>query len=382
MTVDMVLPYTVSDPSTGVSGTARVLFDLAEGFASRGYAPTIWARGEAKSPGYEKTKSYLIERVPTVDVPRFARRIASDRFDAPFVIPLLLRNLRRPKDVLMTFNDPWPCLMRASFKIFSLHIPNPHLTPNSRLIQTVLDADVTICCSRFVADRLERYAPRISRRITYVLNGIDAAPFESADGEAVRRRLRVGGDETVLLYAGQINRLKGLDYLIRALRKVKEGGHEVRLIVIGSSKLWPTYNQSMSNSAQSYEEKLRSEATDLPVDFAGLVPESEKPSFFAAADIFVCPSVWNEPFGLTNLEAMAAGKAVVASRVGGIPEVVKDEKTGILVPPGDVDALSASILRLVKDPDARSKMGREGRAVAKSEFSLGKMVDGYLREIR
>lgn len=379
----MVLPYTVADPGSGVSGTARVLFDLANGFVKRGRPTRIIAKATQHYPVRHKVDGYEIVRIPNLALPLLTSRFLAQRLDAQFIAPLLIHNFRDPSEVLMTFNDPWPCLMpRASFKVFSLHIPNPHQTPKNKLIQKMLDADITICCSKYVAQRVRSFAPRISRRITYILNGIDHKPFELADGRPIREKLGIGPGDVVLLYAGQISPLKGLSLLIAALRRVRKELPNVKLIVLGSSMLWPSYDRELTRRSLEYEAQIRQEASDLPVTFAGVVSEAEKPLYFAASDIFVCPSVWKEPFGLSNLEAMAAGKPVVASRVGGIPEVVGDQETGLLVSPGDEKALAEALTRLTRDQDLRVAMGTKGRMAAVSRFSLERMVDEYLRALK
>ena len=89
--------------------------------------------------------------------------------------------------------------------------------------------------------------------------------------------------------------------------------------------------------------------------------------------LFACPSVY-EPLGIVNLEAMACGTAVVASKVGGIPEVVADGETGLLVPPDDPDALAESINALTRDRDRAKAMGAAGRERAQTQFDWGKIA--------
>jgi glycosyltransferase involved in cell wall biosynthesis len=100
---------------------------------------------------------------------------------------------------------------------------------------------------------------------------------------------------------------------------------------------------------------------------------TDVPALMKAADICVHPSLW-EGFGLTLLEAMAAGTCIVASRVSTIPEVVLDGETGWLVPPGDSDALGAAILRLLADPARRRELGEAGRRRAAETFSVERMT--------
>jgi len=100
-------------------------------------------------------------------------------------------------------------------------------------------------------------------------------------------------------------------------------------------------------------------------------------SLHKAFDIFVMSSV-TEGLGTSLLDAMAAGKPIVATRTGGIPEVVADGETGLLVPPRDEEALADAIVRLLKDPDLRREMGEAGRVRARNLFSLERMVQNTL----
>jgi glycosyltransferase involved in cell wall biosynthesis len=98
-------------------------------------------------------------------------------------------------------------------------------------------------------------------------------------------------------------------------------------------------------------------------------------SILAASDVFVFPSVWDEALGYVLLEAMAMGVPVVASRVGGIPEVIRDGENGLLVAPRNASEIAQSVTRLLDDPVARERMGREGRRTVEERFSIASMVD-------
>jgi starch synthase len=98
-----------------------------------------------------------------------------------------------------------------------------------------------------------------------------------------------------------------------------------------------------------------------------MLPKQEVIQLLTHATVFACPSIY-EPLGIVNLEAMACGTAVVGSRTGGIPEVVADGETGLLVPPGDPEALAAALNTVLRDPDRAQAMGQAGRKRAVAEF--------------
>jgi len=144
-------------------------------------------------------------------------------------------------------------------------------------------------------------------------------------------------------------RQKGLEYIVKALARLHPR-RRVRLTVIGED--WGGV------------ERLRSLARSLGVEdrivFRGLLSRDEVVRAYASAEVFVLPSLF-EPFGIVLLEAMAAGLPIVASRVGGIVDVVEDGKTGLLVPSGNPEALADALEHLLSDPTLLEKMGDEGR---------------------
>ena len=115
-------------------------------------------------------------------------------------------------------------------------------------------------------------------------------------------------------------------------------------------------------------------ALDDVVWIEEMLPKPDVIELLSHATVFVCPSIY-EPLGIVNLEAMACHTAVVASRVGGIPEVVVDGETGLLVPPEDPDALARAINELVADPARAQRMGEAGRVRAVEEFGWDRVAE-------
>lgn len=172
-----------------------------------------------------------------------------------------------------------------------------------------------------------------------------------------------------VLFVGRMVEYKGIDILLRALAGL-EGVHAM-MVGDGPRRL-----------------ALQELAGDLGlagrVSFEGEVSDERMAELYAACDLFVLPSVTRaEAFGLVQLEAMAAGKAVVSTAVPtGVPWVNQHERTGLIVPPGDVPALRKAIERLLADADLRSRMGREGQARVARDFTPARMIQQMLAVYR
>ncbi len=227
---------------------------------------------------------------------------------------------------------------------------------------------LSLCWSRIitVSDANKRFlqALKISTPIDVVYNGIDLNRFlrSSAEGED-RISAKGDGDALNCLYIGSLIHRKRVDVLLRAFARVKQSCPTARLTVVGGGPL---------------EETLKALATELQLDdvvrFTGLLigyPFDE----LKRSDIFVSASE-SESFGLVFAEAMSFGLPIVACRVGGIPEVVADGETGLLVEAGAPDALATALLTLLEDPQLRIHMGEAGLERVKRRFQLQETIDG------
>jgi glycosyltransferase involved in cell wall biosynthesis len=161
---------------------------------------------------------------------------------------------------------------------------------------------------------------------------------------------------------GRISPWKGQHVFLRAAAEVRKHVPGARFQIIGSALF----------AEQDYEREVRALATQLALDdvveFTGF--RTDVPDLIARLDLLVHASTSGEPFGQVVVEGMAAGKAVVATRGGGVPEIVADGETGLLVPMADAPAMAAAILRLLGDPPLRERMGQAGRRRVRDHFSL------------
>jgi len=190
--------------------------------------------------------------------------------------------------------------------------------------------------------------------------GVDARRYQYRSEPSERTRI---------LYAGQIVPHKGVQTVVEALKILGEaqGGELVTLTLAGGSVL------------PEYESKIRQMVSFLGlsrrVQFLGHVPREELPEVYAKHDIFVFPSVWDEPFGIALLEAMASGLAVVATASGGSAEILKDGTNALIFPKEDASACAERITSLMMDPDLFNRIRRAARRTVEQGFRLDAAVE-------
>ncbi len=170
-------------------------------------------------------------------------------------------------------------------------------------------------------------------------------------------------------------REKGVDCLARAFAKLSEENANACLAIAGGGKLWVERGWLGESEPEATEQQvLKILAPAIARDRLGVVPPVEIDAYYAASDIFVLPSMFQETFGLVLLEAFAAGLPVIAFRSGGIPELVDDRKNGIVVAQGDEEALRQSMQELMLDRDLRDRLASAAASVP-AKFPWENTVD-------
>ena len=203
-------------------------------------------------------------------------------------------------------------------------------------------------------------------KVHVVHNGIDTRLYAPDRDTDVLERYGVDPDRPYVVFVGRITRQKGVGHLLAAARDFVP---EAQLVLCAGAPDTPEIGAATAAAVES----LRETRTGV-VWISEMLPRPDVVQLLTHATLFVCPSVY-EPLGIVNLEAMACETAVVASAVGGIPEVVADGVTGLLVPyapaypEGFEAALAEAVNSLVTDPDRAAEMGKAGRARADREFS-------------
>jgi alpha-maltose-1-phosphate synthase len=210
------------------------------------------------------------------------------------------------------------------------------------------------------SDILATYPSVQADRVHVIRNGIDTQQYSPDPDRGLVDRYGIDPQRPSVMFVGRITRQKGLPVLLRAAERIEPAAQLV--LCAGQAD-----TAELQAEVTDLVERLRSTRSGV-IWLAGMLPREEIIQMLSHATVFACPSLY-EPLGIVNLEAMACGTAVVASAVGGIPEVVADGQTGLLVPPDDEVALAAAINALVGDPARAAEFGARGRDRAVAEFS-------------
>lgn len=233
-----------------------------------------------------------------------------------------------------------------------LHLHNDFLNPETKNATEIVHGfRRIICVSDFIAQRVKEICPEAQNKCITVYNAIDLQRFEQAQREQ-RKRVGLSENDFVIVYSGRLTKDKGILQLIQAIKQIKTIP-TIKLLIIGAS----AYGKDKQPT--SYIQQLERETISISdkVIFTGYIDYRSIPSYLKMADIAVIPSMWEEPFGLTVVEAMAAGIPLITTQSGGIPEICKGVAS-IVERDDIVSNLSAAIIDLYQHPEKRNGMSQ------------------------
>ncbi|WNS75978.1 glycosyltransferase family 4 protein [Bacillus sp. DTU_2020_1000418_1_SI_GHA_SEK_038] len=268
-----------------------------------------------------------------------------------------------------------PIVLNMHSDVFSLppNIRKEEMTEVSRNVDALITNSKAL--ENFFADKY----PAFKGKSYGIHLGIDTTPYETArmDLENIsrwREKYRLSSEDPTLLFAGRVMEKKGVHLILEVMPALIEKIPRLKLLITGS----PKYG---NNKDTSYMKKIRTMAKQINnhVVFTNFVKPIDMPYIYQLADIVVTPSIWNEPFLLVNLEAMASTKPVVTTNNGGIPEVVKHGETGIILTiDNPKEELFHSILSLLESNSLSERLSKNGFERAK-EFSWERTAGQYLQ---
>ncbi|RXT13966.1 glycosyltransferase family 4 protein [Ammoniphilus sp. CFH 90114] len=290
-------------------------------------------------------------------------------------------------DIVMVENRPLYVLyLKEKFPelpvVLNMHstvFASPPCISREAMKRVAKKADALITNSRYLRNYYVKSFPAFQGKAHAVHLGIDPKPFEKAQDRdekiaKLQKKLKIRDGDITLLFVGRLLKEKGIHLILDVMPKLVKDYPNLKLIITGASR----YGR---NVMTPYVRKIQNKTKTLGnhVTFTNFIKPHKIPYIYQLADLVVIPSVWQEPFGRVNLEAMASAKAIVASDRGGIPEVVKHKKNGLIVSlDRDQQELYDSIRTLLESEELREEFGKKGMEYVR-KFSWTRTAKKYVR---
>jgi glycosyltransferase involved in cell wall biosynthesis len=353
--------------STQLGGTEEALLLLLEHLDRSAWRPTLLCHD---GPGIRE----LPRRAAALDVEVQTMCALPLGWTGISRVPAFVRELRRRRPLVFHAHLSWPLAAKypllasvlagtpatiATVQLF----PDFRLDRSNYLQERFLSRRVSryIAVSRDIASRLAGTLGWPSSKIEVIHNGVAVDRLAARFDPELRRQLAAGEDTPIVLAVGRLDPQKGLDILLRAVPHVPRA----RFVIAGDGP-----------ERSRLEAQARAAGVLARVSFLGR--RADVPELLAASDLFVLPSLY-EGSSLALLEAMAAGKPVVTSAIAGTNELLTNQETGLLVAPGDPDALAAGLRRVLRDAELRDRLGTAARTCVAERFSAADVADRVTR---
>ncbi|MDT8860610.1 glycosyltransferase family 4 protein [Alkalihalobacillus sp. MEB130] len=318
-----------------------------------------------------------------------------------------IRYVRTPGGLLEDYRDGVKQFLLSEPEFDLIHIFNrPRLVlavrecaPNARIVLSMhndmfkrekidpLEAsaaidqlDKIITISDYIGKTISDLFPQAASKLKTIYSGVDInrfAPPHSKKAREMRQEIRQEyglEGKKIILFAGRLSKNKGADILVQAMPELAKKHPDIALIIVGSK--WFSVNE-----VSDYVAYVRALASKLPIPVVntGFVAPTEIQKWFAAADVFVCPSQWQEPLARVHYEAMASGLPVITTARGGNPEVITPNKNGFVVEqPEDPRAFADLIAPLLSNSNLSKKLGQNGRKLVEEKFTWDRVISDIL----
>ncbi|WP_216828258.1 glycosyltransferase family 4 protein [Alkalihalobacterium elongatum] len=315
--------------------------------------------------------------------------------------------VRIPGGLLETYRQGVVDYLKSNSKFDLIHIFNrPRLVapvrecvPNARIILSmhndmfkpqkidpeegalaIKEVDKIITISNYIGQEITRIFPQAESKLQTIYSGVDLeqfVPIYSSKAEKIRKKIRKEyklKGKKVILFAGRLSANKGADVLVKAMNILAKKHSNIALVLMGSK--WFS-----DNGTTDYIAFVRTLAarSPVPVITTGFIAPDKIQEWFAAADIFVCPSQWQEPLARVHYEAMAAGLPIITTARGGNPEVIEVNRNGLIVEkPRDPQQFADYLSDLLSNPEKCKEMGEYGRKLAEEKYSWNRVVTDIL----
>jgi len=349
-----------------IGGIAAHVYELSKALVKHGNEVHAIVPKYPYNLAWEET----IDGIHVHRVFQIRKRLLSGNLYIPFGILKLRSILKKYSIEVVHYHSSYPESIITKFVkdipvIFTLHdsgfLEMAQKKRHRRNLEFRLShVDAVIGPSQELADTPTRFGVSPNKTV-FISNGVDPDKFNpEIEGLRIRKKYGIASSETIVLCPRRLEPKNGVRYLIDAIPDIVKKFEWVKFMIVGEG--------GYKKERQKMETRIKEFGLESKVIFTGDVPNIEMPEFFAASDIVVLPSLI-EATSIAGLEAMSSGKALVGTTVGGIPQIIDDGVTGILVPPRNSELLAKAIVTLLTDKGLRERMGINARKRVENEFS-------------
>lgn len=362
-------------------GTENHMYELGEALVKSGVEVHVVTARLAGTPAEEKMGGIIVHRVPAKMVkivglyppplvlcPEFLQYLAEidekENFDLFHLhgrwfpdFTLVRKHCDETnKPLVLTVHNARPNGISPAYTLFG----SAYETAIG--INVLKAADQLIAVSKWTRDDVLKYGLD-KRKFTVIYNSVNAKRFATAKNPAVKKKLNMKTRDPLLVWVGRVIEQKGLKYLLAAMPQVLKRFPTAKLLLIGTG---------------TELKKLKQQAAKLGISqsvaFYGQENNRKKLNgLLRGSDVYVMPSIW-ETFGIAALEAMASGLPVVSTDAGGLPELIQNNRNGLVVPMRNAKKLGEALNKLLAKPTLMKKMGQKGRKIAETQFNWGKIA--------
>lgn len=349
-----------------IGGIAAHVYELSRALVRRGNEVHAIVPRYPYNLNWEET----VDGIHVHRVFQIRKRLLSGNLYIPFGL-LKLKSVIKGYDIdIVHYHSSYPESIITKFIkdkpiVFTLHDSGFLEMAEKEKYRKILEyrlshPDMIIGPSQELADIPTRFGVSRERTI-FISNGVDPNKFSpKIDGNRIKKRYGISDGEVVILCPRRLEPKNGVRYLIEAIPDIVKKFHNVKFMIVGEG--------GYKKERMEMENRIKEFGHESKVIFTGDVPNAEMPEFFAASDIVVLPSLM-EATSIAGLEAMSTGKPLVGTTVGGIPQIIDDGVTGILILPRDSERLANAIIFLLENEELRKSMGKNARERVEKELS-------------
>jgi len=338
-------------PPKWLGGTEIATYNIAKELAKKGHEVHIITMADGRLSRKSREKDFYVHRLAWQKI-KFLRIIS-----LWLKIILLLKKINPEIIQAQGLGIALPAFLAKKFlrKPYIIYCRGSDVyLPwkfKSKIAKLVLkNADLVISLTNDMAKEVKKI---YNREIKVIPNGIDLERFGNLSKDKTRQKLQIRGKEKIIIFIGGLKPVKGIQYLIMAMDIIRRKEPKAKLILVGGGE-----------EKENLEKLVKKLNLKNNVNFVGKVPNEKVPEYLIASDIFVLSSL-SEGFPNTVLEAMVSGLPIVATKVGGLAEIIKDGKNGFLVEPRNSQELAKKILLLLRDDNLRKRISRSSKEEVK-----------------